>query len=118
MSNYVILQPVEMYIKIRQEKCLKDTKRRVDINQDSIFINEKIQYRYVIKMLRLVMQVFIIAYLVGQYWFIFCLGTSTDDNLKRFEEHPKEKYFENQDENEDLDFQESFVLNSDWNIID
>ena len=69
--SYKFLNPfVNSYIEHRQSSFLHDPVKREEINEDLIFIAQKIYMRFTLKILVIVFQIMFIVYFVGQYWFI------------------------------------------------
>lgn len=48
-----------------------DEKKRDDFLNDNIYIDQKIYLTNYVKILRLGFQIFLLAYYVGSYWFVF-----------------------------------------------
>jgi hypothetical protein len=76
MSNKMILPPITMYIKYRQKKCLDDEKLKYEMNEDCVFISEKITVINIVSTVRLCVKIMIFAYFLGAYWYIFAKLTS------------------------------------------
>jgi len=72
-SDHKILPIIKSLFKNEQLKALKNPKTRADINQDHIYNKECIQVQYLFKLVRLVFQIIFLAYLAGQYWYVYCM---------------------------------------------
>lgn len=70
LSEKFLLTWVNMYIRRKQKQRLKNETTRHDFNQDHIFVQEKINLSYYIKLSRLFVQILMVAYFVGCYWLV------------------------------------------------
>ena len=71
MSKRQFNQMVDLYIEYRQGNNLQDPERRNEINEDLIYIEDKIYLRSLLKIFRLLAIVGFIIYFVGEYWLIY-----------------------------------------------
>jgi hypothetical protein len=71
MSERQFNQMVDFYIEYRQGNNLEDPAKRNEINEDLIYIEDKIHLRSMFKIIRLLAIVVFVVYFVGQYWLIY-----------------------------------------------
>ena len=74
LHNYLGIrqfQPIiNSFIEFKQQYTLKNPLKKDEMNEDFIYIAQKIYLRNMVKIMRLILYIIFITYFVGQYWFI------------------------------------------------
>lgn len=70
-SNSFLMPLVNSCITSKQKRNLMDEDKREDYLNDHIYISEKIYVSNTVKILKLGFQIFLLAYYVGAYWYVF-----------------------------------------------
>ena len=62
---------INYYIDQKQNQALLDPVRKFETSFDQTYMTQKIYGRNIIQIVRLIIQLFVIVYFVGMYWFVF-----------------------------------------------
>lgn len=62
---------IHYYVNQKQKRALEDPELKYETSSDQTFMTQKIYGRNIIQIVRLILQLFVIVYFIGMYWFVF-----------------------------------------------